>query len=85
MILITQRQAILRLRDIGLSEATATEKVRAMSKTRDGAREKVSRYQVELVIAEYEHPRPEPKVSGIKPLSAHKVAKIRAFSLREVA
>ena len=79
--LITQRQAILRIRkEAGLSEASAIAKVAAMPKTRDGQRYKVSRFAVELVIAEVEVAA-KPAPTKCKPFSARKVAQIRTFGV----
>lgn len=80
--LLTQSAAIKEIRErSGLSEATATAKVKAMPKTRDGCRDKVSRYSVELVIAEIERPPVTQKSNGIRPLSPKKIANIRSFGV----
>jgi hypothetical protein len=81
--LLTQAKAISELRErTGLSEQTATDKVKSIVRfagVADGARIKVPRYQLELVIADIEKPKPITKTNGIRPLSPKMVAKIRAF------
>ena len=83
MPLLTQRQAIKRIREeAGLSEASAIDHVRRMAKVPDQKRMKVRQFDVEVVIAETNAiPKPPKPATGGRPFSAKKLAKIRAYGV----
>lgn len=79
MILITQAEAVRRLKVTGLSEATRLLAVKRMPKTLDGLREKVLARDVQNIINEINDIRERATISRpkIRPVSDAQRARVR--------